>query len=249
MYEETQWSEIQKIAASDFNSENQIALTNIIKRFQKPLRLLFSKRLMGFYKNQTRNHSDDTEEMLAEFYLYLLEKRQSIFSRVDKNKGKLRTFLYTIAWRFSNDYLGTLVPKTKTQNNDFLQLASKETDAYQKYEIEYVNVLVNRALSRLKAFERNTYHLFKKKYFSHLSAKNIAIEMNILDERETNDSLEVARAENNINKKLSRGRHLFFEFIKEEIIATLPNREERLLEEEMQMLKKHIGDISLEITR
>ncbi|BBM84669.1 RNA polymerase sigma factor [Candidatus Uabimicrobium amorphum] len=251
MYDETQWSEIHKAAATDLDSpEKQAALNNILKRFEKPLLILFSKRLRDFHTQNSRNHHENTEEMLAEFYLYLLERRQKIFTNVDQNKGKLRTFLYTIAWRFANDYLGKQASQTPTFDHDFSLKEDNAPQIYDKYEVEYVNVLVNRALSRLKAYEKKIYHLFKKKYFSQppLSSKEIALQLKILDPQQAQDGAAVTKAENNINKQLSRGRRMFFEFIREEVSATLVQQNEELLEEEMCMLRKHIGDISLAIT-
>ena len=251
MYDETQWSEIHKAASTNLDSpEKQTALNNILKRFEKPLLVLFSKRLRDFHTHNSFNHHENTQEMLAEFYLYLLERRQKIFTQVDKNKGKLRTFLYTVAWRFANDYLGKLASQTKALDHDFSLQEDNSPQIYEKYEIEYVNVLVNRALSRLKACEQQVYYLFKKKYFSQppLSAKEIALHLKILDEQQIKNRTAVIKAENNINKQLSRGRRMFFEFIREEITATLTDIDENIVEEEMQMLKQHIGDISLAIT-
>jgi len=251
MYEETQWSEIHKAASTDLDSpEKQAALNKILQRFRQPLLVLFSKRLKDFHVHYSANHAENTEDMLGEFYLYLLERRKTIFSAVDKNKGKLRTFLYTIAWRFANDYLRKEASSRSISDFDLSIMEDSAIRTYDKYEIEYVNVLVNRALSRLKASEAQTYRLFKKKYFAQppLSAKEIALHIGLIAPHQANDPTIVVKAENNINKKLSRGRRMFFEFIREEVIATLADEEETSIEEEMQMLRQHIGDISLSIT-
>ena len=253
----TQWDEVcwgWRSESDDPGEKARIdsALTNILTRFQRPLTTLFAKRWHNFNADLSYQAVDaEAEEMYASFVVYVIERRKQIFRSADPAKGKLRTFLYTVAWRFANGYLSRQA-KIPTATEIIDNWGGHGRTPEEEYEIDYVNTLINRSLKKLKAINLENYRLLKARYFADEtpSISELAQKFCGLDAWEDVDKRK--KIENSVSQKLSRTRRMFFELLQSEVRETIRNAEpeetEWQMQEEMEVIRRHIGAVSMDLS-
>ena len=227
MANQTDWNQVKQAALSTCYDPGKqkinLALVDILQRFEVPLGRYFARRLGCCYP------SEQQEEIYAEFCVHVIQSRKKIFRQADPT-GKLQSYLYAIAWSFANRYLGKqrraasaqeeIVGVSLRENTPLEEIENREQD-------EYARMILGLTLTRLKNHDRAKYELLSYKYFTGTqapSAREIAVILGMLSSdlaRNEPPLPEVSRCENAIYQRLTRARNTFFQLMEQEIRLAL----------------------------
>lgn len=250
MKKNTDWMEVAKAGVSTTNyniSSRDQALVSILQRFQTPVTNLFQRQ----FRKRGYGDQNYAQDMFAQFCVYVLENRKKIFRSADPEKGKLRSFVFTIAARYFQRKVKDVVHKTVFIDPKTIESSFSQDNVELDFEIDYVQELINLSLNRLKQKDKTKdkimFHMFKYKFFAKQNKKITAFDLAKIFGESCDDDKEKKKAEDRIYQRLKTAKKLFAEILLDEIRETLMIPENTPIpQDEKEIFCKYIRWIHIE---
>jgi RNA polymerase sigma factor (sigma-70 family) len=124
-FDKTRWS-VVRAAGDGTGTEAHAALSTLCKQYWYPL--------YAFVRRQGRN-ATDAQDLTQGFFLKLLEK--DYVGRVDRRKGKFRTFLLTALRRFMADEWDAANARKRGGGQVFISIDDREAESRYQRELSH----------------------------------------------------------------------------------------------------------------
>lgn len=228
----TQWSVVLRFKEKADAAGARQALAILCETYWYPL--------YSFACTKGKSHHD-AQDLTQGFFAYVLEK--DVFADADQNKGKLRTFLLTVFWRYMNrDYHAgggrdrsyvSLDEAVGEGGQNYGDRASVEPDAHKIFDEAWAHAILSAAKKELQAEEDASgkaefFHVLQPFLEADsvrgLSYETVAIRL----------GLNLAA----VRQAVSRLRKRYHQFVRSKIAATLPEPTEEAIDEEMRYLRE-----------
>jgi RNA polymerase sigma factor (sigma-70 family) len=228
----TQWSIVTRSQdKADLKEANQ-ALATLCEIYWYPL--------YAFACSKGKSHHD-AQDLTQGFFAYVLEK--DIFGDADRTRGKLRTFLLTVFWRYISrtNYAGgrdehahiSINEKAKPEDGKPGYQPSVEPSADKIFDQAWAHATLNAAKRELQAEEEAAG---KAEIFEVLQPFLEADNVRGLSYQTVGVELGLSQAA--VRQAVSRLRKRYHQFIRAQIAATLLEPTEDAIDEEMRYLRE-----------